>query len=236
MIKKVSSPVIRGCSDASSAALAPRQLPFLALVSIVVSLAAIVVIFGRVPGDEAISKAFWTFDGGWLVDLMLFGDTLGGNLWLFSLLGGALIGLTWFRKWRYASLLAIASSFFVFAPILKESIQRPRPWVDGYQAIINPAGYSFPSGHALGSGLIIGGMTLILFLALRGRPVLQAIAALSGLSLLAIIGASRVYLGAHWTSDVIAGYTLAALFLLVAARIVSRGSRNLAQETVRTDA
>lgn len=236
MISKVPGPVRRRCADATSVAISPRQFPFWLLGGPVVLLALIVLAFGRVPGDEAISRAFWSFEGGWLVELMLFGDTLGGNLWLFTLLGGALLGLMWFRKWRYASLLAVSSSFFLMSPLLKESVQRPRPWVEGYQAIINPAGYSFPSGHALGSGLIIGGMTLILFMALRGRPMLQAVTAATGLSLLGVIGASRVYLGAHWTSDVIAGYMLAALFLLLAVRIVRLGASSAVPERSRSDA
>lgn len=235
MTSNVSGSFKRKCADASSAAVSPRHLPFLALGGIVVALASTVLAFGRVPGDVALSRAFWSFDSGWLVDLMLFGDTLGGNLWLFTLLGGTMLGLASLRKWKYASLLAIASSFFMLSPLLKESIQRPRPWVEGYQAIINPAGYSFPSGHALGSGLIIGGMTLILFLALRGRPLLQAATATVGLSLLGVIGASRVYLGAHWTSDVIAGYTLAALFLLLAMRIVGRSTSTEAPAMLRAD-
>ncbi len=217
-------------ADAVYTALHPRQLPFVALGGTVALLALTVLTVGKVPGDIAISQAFWSIEGTWLVDLMLFGDMLGGNLRLFSLLGGALIGLSLLRKWRYASLLAIGSSFFVLSPILKESIQRPRPWVEGYQSIINPAGYSFPSGHALGSGLIIGGMTLVVFLALRGRPLLQAVVATVGLGLLGIIGASRVYLGAHWTSDVLAGYMLAALFLLLATRIVHRRPKLTAAE------
>lgn len=225
MLTYVISPLFRIGARTATTALSPQQLPFTLLGGFVAMLALVVIAFGRVPGDIAVSQAFWSFERAWLEELMLFGDTIGGNLWLFTLLGGALIGLLALRKWRYATLLAIASSFFVMSPLLKESIQRPRPWTEGYQSIISPAGYSFPSGHALGSGLIIGGITLIAVMALRGRPLLQAMAGAAGLSVLGVIGASRVYLGAHWTSDVIAGYVLATLFLLLAFRIVRLGSR-----------
>lgn len=185
-------------------------------------LTALVLTVGILPGDTEASKGFQSFDVPLLSGLMHFGDTAGSKIWLFSLLGLSAIGLLAFRRWRELSVLAMAASFYTFSPLLKQLIQRPRPSLEGIDVLVTPVGYSFPSGHAMGSGLIIGGVTVVLVLLLRGKPTAQIAAATIGLAILSTIGASRVYLGAHWLSDVIAGYMLAALFLLVATRFVSR--------------
>jgi undecaprenyl-diphosphatase len=200
--------------------------PALLLAAVAAALTGVVLAFGRLPGDVLATKGFQSLDAAWLNQLMVFGDTAGSKPWLFTLFGIALLTLLSFRRWREVSILGLAAAFYAFSPLLKELIQRPRPDAGSVEVLVTPVGYSFPSGHAMGSGLIIGGIVLVAVLTLRGRLRLQLFSALAGLSVLAIVGASRVYLGAHWTSDVIAGYTLAAMFLVVAFRVVnSRFSR-----------
>jgi undecaprenyl-diphosphatase len=196
--------------------------PTLALAVAAVALASLVLAFGLLPGDVAASRGFQALDVPWLADLMRFGDAAGSKVWLFGLLGVSAIGLATARRWRELSVLGLAALSYTLSPLLKQIIQRPRPDLDGINVLVTPVGYSFPSGHAMGSGLIIGGVTVVAMLLLKGRPVAQAMAATAGLAVLSVIGASRVYLGAHWLSDVVAGYLLAALFLLVATRFVMR--------------
>ena len=198
------------------------HLPTVSLAVFAAILTGLVLALGILPGDVEVSRGFQSVHVPLLSGLMRFGDSAGSKVWLFSLLGVVTLGLLSIRRWRELSVLAMASSFYVFSPLLKELIQRPRPNLDGINVLVTPVGYSFPSGHAMGSGLIIGGVVIVALLVLKGRPVAQSIAAAAGLSVLAIIGASRIYLGAHWLSDVVAGYTLAALFLLVATRFVGR--------------
>jgi len=94
---------------------------------------------------------------------------------------------------------------------LKLLVQRPRPEF----LLIGPetAGSSFPSGHALFAALLGGVLVLLvedwvrpwwLRRALLGAAVLMAL----------VVGASRVYLGAHWPSDVLGGYLAGALALV----------------------
>ena len=211
-----------------------RNVPVLFLSFFAATLTAAVLTLDKLPGDLAASAGFQAFNTPWLLDMMLFGDLAGGNQWLFALLGVSLLTCAALRRWRDVSVLAVSAGFFALSPLLKLAIQRPRPWVEGFDAVINPAGYSFPSGHALGSGLIFGSITLVVVLALRGRPLLQVAVASAGLGVIMIVGASRVFLGAHWTSDVVAGYVLAALFLLIAWRIVRYGAQQLRPAAVRS--
>lgn len=186
------------------------------------SLAISVVVFGTLPGDVEASRAVQGIGWTWLPAVMEFGDSAGSKVWLFPLLGTTVIGLIAFRRWKEATVLGLAGSFYVFSPLLKQAIARPRPDLEGIQVLVNPVGYSFPSGHAMGSGLIIGGTVVVALLLLKGRRWAKALAVATGLSLLFVIGSSRIYLGAHWASDVIAGYALAGMFLLIALRLAQR--------------
>jgi undecaprenyl-diphosphatase len=90
---------------------------------------------------------------------------------------------------------------------LKAAIARPRPPVSGMLVAL-PSGLSFPSGHALATGLFFG---LLALFALRGdgstgRKVLTVIGALVAALL---VGASRVYLSVHYPSDVVASWLFA---------------------------
>lgn len=88
---------------------------------------------------------------------------------------------------------------------LKLAFHRPRP--EPFFNLAAPFGYSFPSGHALVSCCFYG---LLAANARRRQPLAWLAAAL----LVALIGFSRVYLGVHYPSDVIAGYAAAVVWLL----------------------
>ena len=215
--------VFAGARSVTAASLSHvTYLPAMLLAVATAVLTGLVLVFGHLPGDTAASRGFQSIDTAWLHQLMLIGDTAGSKVWLFGLLGTVLATLAPFRRWREVSVLGLAAAFYAFSPVLKQLIQRPRPDIGSVEVLVTPVGYSFPSGHAMGSGLIIGGVMLVAILMLRSRPYLQVLAGAAGLGMLAIIGASRIYLGAHWMSDVIAGYALAAMFLIVAVRLAKR--------------
>lgn len=88
--------------------------------------------------------------------------------------------------------------------VLKNLYQRPRP---SLEHLVHAGGYSFPSGHSLGAMLIFGTVMIVLRQRFKGRswlPLVQL--ALAGLIIL--IGLSRIYLGVHYPSDVLAGFAL----------------------------
>ncbi|HVR41558.1 MAG TPA: phosphatase PAP2 family protein, partial [Thermoanaerobaculia bacterium] len=86
-------------------------------------------------------------------------------------------------------------------------------------------GYSFPSGHAMGSTIVLGALAYLAFRVLvRWRWKSCALAL--GLTLILAISSSRIYLGVHWISDVGAGIT-AGLIWVISTTVAYEASRIL---------
>jgi membrane-associated phospholipid phosphatase len=96
---------------------------------------------------------------------------------------------------------------------LKRYFARARP--DLAEALRRASGYSFPSGHSMGSAIVFGALG---YLALRSQRTWRAKAAAlaAAMTLVVTIALSRVYLGVHWISDVGAGVTIGALWVTIA--------------------
>ncbi len=96
---------------------------------------------------------------------------------------------------------------------LKRYFARARP--DLAEALRRASGYSFPSGHAMGSTIVFGALG---YLALRSLRTWRAKAAAlaAAFTLVITIALSRVYLGVHWISDVGAGVAVGALWVAIA--------------------
>jgi undecaprenyl-diphosphatase len=92
---------------------------------------------------------------------------------------------------------------------LKNYIGRARP---PYHEAAHAFGYSFPSGHSMGAFIAYGMLAYLLTLALPPRRIRQAVLAVLGFIVL-LVGFSRIYLGAHWLSDVIGGFAAGACWL-----------------------
>jgi undecaprenyl-diphosphatase len=97
--------------------------------------------------------------------------------------------------------------------VLKNIIQRPRPV--GAETYLYGMTFSFPSGHALGSLVGYGMLAYVIgstwVSSARGRVRL----AIATAALILAIGISRLYLGVHYFSDVVAGYAVGILWLSV---------------------
>lgn len=92
--------------------------------------------------------------------------------------------------------------------ILKDTIMRPRPEM----AAVVENSFSFPSGHATVAVALYGFLTYVLFRMCRTRNEKILVCAI-GAFLVLLIGLSRLYLGVHYVSDVLAGYLVGALGL-----------------------
>lgn len=120
----------------------------------------------------------------------------GAVMWPLRLVA---VGLLLVRR-RYVQLgafvLAILTSELCIGP-LKALIERPRP----PDALVATSGYSFPSGHAIAAAVTAAGLVIALLPPGRGRLHWEIQAGL----ITFVMAMSRVYLGAHWLSDVVAG-------------------------------
>jgi undecaprenyl-diphosphatase len=144
----------------------------------------------------------------WLGEAIRDVTALGSTTVLTAAVAGSVAYLAAARRFRLAALLfasAVGATAFNFA--LKAMIGRARPQLDG--ALVTTYSASFPSGHALLSMAIIlsvGGVVAFAARRRRERATIFGFAALIGL----MVGASRVLLGVHWPSDVLAGWLFGA--------------------------
>ena len=95
--------------------------------------------------------------------------------------------------------------------ILKYIVQRPRPTEF---RIIDERGYSFPSGHSMVSAAFYGFLIYIIYKNIKNKYIKWGLITILSL-LIVLIGISRIYLGVHYTSDVIAGILISILYLII---------------------
>ncbi len=144
---------------------------------------------------------------------------LGSPTVLSVLFATVLVICIFIKRRRPAAWLAIAmGGAFALDFTLKQAFHRARP-VPFFG--LGPHSYSFPSGHALGSFCFYGVVAGLLTARIRNRPV-RVLIWTACAALVIAIGFSRIYLGVHYATDVIAGYIAAAIWistLLVADRM-----------------
>jgi membrane-associated phospholipid phosphatase len=123
------------------------------------------------------------------------------------------------RRWQLGALVAMVPIVtFVLTGLVKLLVGRPRPSLD--TRLVSVSGMAFPSGHA--SAAVACYLTLaVVFWAIR-PPGWPRVAVTLGAVLVCLgIGASRIYLGVHWVSDVLGGWMLGAIVLLALTAEVS---------------
>jgi len=120
--------------------------------------------------------------------------------------------LLWHRRLETACLLLSAAGASLLGNLIKVVIARPRPTADLVRIYLEHPTQSFPSGHVLGYVATYGFLFYIVFLWMpRTWPRRLLLATLG--ALIGLVGLSRIYLGAHWTSDVLGGYCLGLVWL-----------------------
>src|SRR5262249_4644834 len=153
---------------------------------------------------------------GWLTGIMTNLTWLGSNWLLLPLLAAATLLLRRADRRGAVTVWVAYLGGVVLYALAKPLVGRPRPPV--MDLIGHATGPSYPSGHPVQALTAWGVLAAVLMVGrtVRVRPV--AITAASIVVLL--VGASRIYVGAHWLTDVFAGYALAGawLALLAAAR------------------
>jgi len=146
----------------------------------------------------------------WLYGPMLFVTALGYYWVVLPLLVVALYGFYRAGAKISAALLLIATvGGLVLTTVLKSVFQRARPELfdSGYTASL----YSFPSAHATIAVGFYG--TLALLVAWRLKGFWRWVVAVTGVVLVLLIGFSRLYLGVHYPTDIIAGFLAAPLWV-----------------------
>ena len=101
---------------------------------------------------------------------------------------------------------------------LKQILQRPRP---NELRFINESGYSFPSGHSMISAAFYGLIIYLIHKYVKNKYVKWILTIILSI-LIVSIGISRIYLGVHYTSDVLAGFLVAISYLVIYITVIKK--------------
>lgn len=157
-------------------------------------------------------------------------SSLGAGLTIAIVGVGVAVLLTVRKRWVVlGGWLAAILGAGALDGALKLAIRRPRPEVA--MDFLSKLSWSFPSGHSMSSLVTYGMLAYLITLAIKGRRPLQITVMVAALLLILSIGFSRLYLGVHYFSDVLGGFTAGALWLSacisgleVARRLKQRGA------------
>jgi membrane-associated phospholipid phosphatase len=164
--------------------------------------------------DRALSTSLHEHSTLPAVGIFRFISNLGDASTLTSIGLLVIVGLVVTRHWQLLCVWVIALLGVGFLNgSLKNTFQRVRPQLlDPW--VVEP-GWSFPSGHAMGSLVVYGMLAYFLSLMVTNRTLRYCIVVLTT-TLVVTIGFSRIYLGVHYFSDVVAGYFAATFWLVLA--------------------
>lgn len=154
--------------------------------------------------DERVLQWFQSHRSGLLDEIMLEATVLGSGVVLFMMVAVVSVFL-WQTKHRWSVYILLMGVFGgqILNGILKGFFNRPRPSVvEGIDAVHS---LSFPSGHAMTS-MVVYGSVAYLVARLEPTPLLRASTWIVASLIILTIGVSRMYLGVHYPSDVLAGY------------------------------
>jgi len=180
-----------------------------------------------VRADTAINRLVQSLRSEPMDQVMVMITSFGDALPLIAGAGVLIVLLVLQRAWRTAAAVTLTiASAAAFVPMMKLILHKPRP-IEIYSGAES---YSFPSGHTTMSAVLWGVFAVLITRALPARAKI-AIYVAAGLWVTSV-GASRIYLSAHWPSDVLGGLlfgaALTAAFALLIEHIdVKSYSRSL---------
>jgi membrane-associated phospholipid phosphatase len=191
----------------------PVIAPLLACVLVLAFFAQQVLMQGPMTRiDDAVTLFLAGNRRPWLTDAMLW---IADAHETVKLLAFTVLVAMW-RFWRgdrqSLRLLAVVPAGMLLNVALKHLFQRPRPALP--EPLVHLVTFSYPSGHAAASTVFYGALVALVFARVRS-PALRAMAAVAGSLMVLLVCFSRVYLGAHYLSDVIAGVAVGTACLVL---------------------
>lgn len=163
--------------------------------------------------DATIISLLKAIESGTLDQFFIFITELG-SVWFLTTITLAIIITLWIKlkdKWGIFFFVLAIGGGGLLTTIFKHYYGRERPSIN---PDIDAIGYSFPSGHSMGSLIFYGFVIYLIGRTLLSKGLKWMIAGVTSILVLCI-GLSRIYLGAHFPSDVISGFLAGAVWLTV---------------------
>jgi undecaprenyl-diphosphatase len=150
----------------------------------------------------------------WLITVLRVLTAPGSPITAWVVLSTLTLALLIRRRLRLALYVAVTGlGAATLSPLIKQIVDRLRPVVD--MPVASAGGPSFPSGHALAATVWVGVVLLVLLPVVPARHRRSAVAA--GVALVVVVGLTRIALGVHFVSDVLAGWLIGTGWLLATA-------------------
>ncbi|MGQ4598113.1 phosphatase PAP2 family protein [Nocardia sp. R6R-6] len=149
---------------------------------------------------------------GVLTPIAVTVSVLSGTVAMTTLATLTCLGLGLRRRWSAAVLVAGAGlGAVLLVRIGKSLVGRARPPVEDH--LMPVTGLSYPSGHSVGSFVVISVVAAVALPSLR-RPALRILTVTAAAVFIVAVGLSRIYLGVHWATDILGGWCVSALWVI----------------------
>ena len=210
-------------------------------ISAAVALAVLFALVWNVPYftiDLTVTRAVQTISWPWFAVLMEIISYPGSAPQSFAIVGLAVVVLFAIGlRWESVSTLIAAAGGSLADTLAKAIVHRARPAADIVHVLQQVSGYSFPSGHVVFYTAFLGFLMFLAYTILKARVAWRwAVFVILGF-FVATVGISRIYLGAHWFSDVLGAYLLGSLWLIASIYIYDWGkSRFFVHQPAAPDA
>jgi undecaprenyl-diphosphatase len=211
----------------------PVLLPLAILLPLALGLAATIDGGHLLVWDAPLTASAVAHRSPWIDDLALAVSRLGA--WTVVYPVAALLAWIASRRSRTLAMLIVltVAARPAFEWLLKDLVARPRP---SGARLVTGTGFSFPSGHVLAAAATWAFLPPVVALYVRRRALWWAAVGVAG-SIIGLVAWSRVWLGVHWTSDVVASLAIAFVALsAIEARLdrrsplaAVRGAEDVAQ-------
>jgi membrane-associated phospholipid phosphatase len=137
----------------------------------------------------------------------------GSGEWIAVVLVALVLFFAWKRWWASLVMLIVAvPGGMLLNEWLKLAVHRQRPFIEG--PYVDWSGYSFASGHTIAATLLYGQLLLFLLPLLKARHW-RVLCIVSAVSLVFVVGFSRIALGAHFLTDVLAAMFFGIIWLML---------------------
>ena len=189
------------------------------LILIVVVISWRVIFYDVLLVDTVVAKFVASIRCDWLDFFMKFITSFGNTATIFILVSVSIWGLIKIVKNKKLAMFFLISLVgnVLCNQLIKLIIRRERP----INSLIYVGGFSFPSGHAMVSMAFYGMLIYIFYRLLENNKLKLFLISLCGV-LIFLIGFSRIYLGVHYFSDVIVGFSVSLLYLDLFSRILDK--------------
>lgn len=161
--------------------------------------------------EISIINLFQSFQPSWLTSFMSFISSISSTVSYFFIVPIIAV-FFYFKHYKKEAFFSVFITLGnILNPIIKNIVNRARPTNDLVKVLEEKTTSSFPSGHAMGAIIFYGFLIYLVWkLPFKHKKIITFILTI----FILFVGISRIYLGTHWPTDVLAGYIIGIIWLM----------------------